>query len=387
MSEHQIIWIAGTRWDEVPGTDRRLVTALAEQCSVLWIDPPRSPRLKHLAEVLRLKGEKVAEGITRVEVIAPYGVTRPGIRQITSFLLQRKIGAVVAELGWTPTATVVAFPLAEFPKGPTGKRILYVTDDWLQGSHLMGFSRAKVKRTLVNNINRADAVSAVSPVLLNQLEHVAFCSDSRVIPNGCPEPSQQVQVPDPPFIGLIGQLNERLDLDILETLAGTGRKIRVVGPRTDQDGRFGRRLDAFLEADNVEWVGRVAPEELPQLMATFAVGLTPYIDNEFNRASFPLKTLEYLSLGVPVVSTDMPATRWLATPHVAVCRDPETFVRETLRLADTPSSPDAVAARRRIASQHSWGSRGEQFLRLCTVNEDRVGRLSNRDSYQTEGQQ
>ena len=40
---------------------------------------------------------------------------------------------------------------------------------------------------------------------------------------------------------------------------------------------------------------------MPSYMAALKVGLTPYGDNEFNRASFPLKTLEYLSAGIAVV--------------------------------------------------------------------------------------
>ena len=46
-------------------------------------------------------------------------------------------------------------------------------------------------------------------------------------------------------------------------------------------------------------------------MSVLDVGLTPYRDTEFNRASFPLKTLEYLGAGVPVVTANLPAARWL----------------------------------------------------------------------------
>ena len=35
-----IIYIAGGSWDGVPGTDFNLATALAEDVSVLWVEPP-----------------------------------------------------------------------------------------------------------------------------------------------------------------------------------------------------------------------------------------------------------------------------------------------------------------------------------------------------------
>ncbi len=78
------------------------------------------------------------------------------------------------------------------------------------------------------------------------------------------------------------------------------------------------------------WVGRRAFEELPAYLRLMNVGLTPYTDTPFNRASFPLKTLEYLAAGLPVVSTDLPATRWLNTDLVRIADSQSDFVSAVL---------------------------------------------------------
>jgi teichuronic acid biosynthesis glycosyltransferase TuaH len=61
----------------------------------------------------------------------------------------------------------------------------------------------------------------------------------------------------------------------------------------------------------VHYAGMVPAEAVPSYLAVIDVGITPYRDTAFNRASFPLKTLEYLGAGRPVVTTDLPAARWL----------------------------------------------------------------------------
>ena len=62
-------------------------------------------------------------------------------------------------------------------------------------------------------------------------------------------------------------------------------------------------------------------QELPSYLRVIDVGLTPYSQSDFNRASFPLKTLEYLAAGRPVVASDLPANRWLDTSHVSIAAD------------------------------------------------------------------
>ena len=62
------------------------------------------------------------------------------------------------------------------------------------------------------------------------------------------------------------------------------------------------------------------------------VGLVPYGMSEFNRWSFPMKALEYLSAGLPVVSTSLPAMQWLDTPFIALADTPEAFAGRSRRL-------------------------------------------------------
>lgn len=155
-------------------------------------------------------------------------------------------------------------------------------------------------------------------------------------------------------------------MGLLEAVADAGFSL-LVGPR---DARWEpARFAALTARSGVYYAGLVPAEAVPSYLACIDVGITPYRDSEFNRASFPLKTLEYLSAGRPVVATDLPSARWLR--HQSCELLGERSVRGTLELADDYVS--FVEAVRRMASanhyadcievaaQHSWRSRADKL--------------------------
>jgi len=146
-------------------------------------------------------------------------------------------------------------------------------------------------------------------------------------------------------------------------VAARGISVLLIGPRYEQTAAFRARIDALVDRPNVQWVGRQPLSRLPRYLAAIDVGLTPYVDNAFNRASFPLKTLEYLAAGRPVVSTDLPSAHWLATDLVDLARDAEQFVVLVEKRLAEERSAESVTARRTFAALHSWQNRAVEFLR------------------------
>ena len=361
-----IVYLAGSRWEGVAGTDCRLVTALGARTQALWVDPPFSVLTRTRgtgAELNRAGRSSVAPGVTRLQTLAPPGASRPGIRQITARVVARGIQAALAANGASAAVTVLASPLARFPRGVAGLRILYVTDDWPAGAAMMGLPAPRVRSDLARNVRDADVVAAVSPDLAATLER-DYGVSVHVLPNGC-EPHRALSpAADTARAGLVGQLNERLDVGILEAVRAGGTPLDIVGPRMDRDANTRRELDRLLSAEGVTWHGAVPFEELPARMERMGVGLTPYADTAFNRASFPLKILEYLAAGLPVVSTDLPAVRWLDTDMIAIGRDPEDFARQVRELLGRPI--DLAERDRRIAfaARHTWHARADQLLAL-----------------------
>jgi teichuronic acid biosynthesis glycosyltransferase TuaH len=77
-----------------------------------------------------------------------------------------------------------------------------------------------------------------------------------------------------------------------------------------------------------------------------------------------MKTLEYLAAGRPVVSTSLPAVRWLDTDLVTLADTPDAFGASVMRDAALVHDPALVRRRREFAARHSWAQRAERFAGL-----------------------
>ena len=124
------------------------------------------------------------------------------------------------------------------------------------------------------------------------------------------------------------------------------------------------RFEMLVARPNVAYVGARPFEALRGYLKVMDVGLVPYGATEFNKWRFPLKTLEYLAAGRPVVATSLPAVQWLDTELVSMADTPDAFAASVLRDAALARSPDIVARRRAFAQAHSWDKRAEQLAGL-----------------------
>lgn len=377
-----ILWIAGTSWDGVAATDKCLVSELALLRPVLWVDPPAALTPATFADaalsaVFPAREPKehrlttVSRNIWRLRVPPMRGAARPVLRGIRTALLQRAVTRALNELAWEPTDVVIAHAFTPFPKVEGARKVYFVTDDWLEGSELMGVPRGEILRVLKDNLADADTVLAVSEFLVGRLQKLLPARGRGttplfgILPNGCPQINTVSSAPERrPTVCLVGQLNERLDIELLGSLQVSGIPMVVIGPRTDRDPGFSQQLDSFLAADNVQWMGRLESSEVRQQLQLAAVGITPYADTAFNRSSFPLKTLEYLAAGLAVVSTDTPSARWLDTDLVVLRSEPEAFVRAVHEAVEERQDAEQERRRTEFAARHSWAARAFDFQQL-----------------------
>lgn len=102
-----------------------------------------------------------------------------------------------------------------------------------------------------------------------------------------------------PRLGYCGVIDERMDLDLIGAVAAASPEWQIVmiGPVT--------KIDAgqLPQAANLHYLGQKAYDELPAYIHGFDVCLMPFARNESTRFISPTKTLEYMAIGKPIVST------------------------------------------------------------------------------------
>ncbi|MET9018400.1 glycosyltransferase [Actinopolymorpha sp. NPDC004070] len=392
-----IVFFAGTAYDGLAGTDRHLADALAALAPVLYVDPPCSvltPLLRtRPAAAMRARSmlgpalRQENPGLWRLVPRVLPGTRRPGMHHVTTRWTRAKVRRAAARLGQPVTAAIATVPddLLRAVEGvPT---MYYVTDDLAAGAELLGLPRRRLLAAERRQARTADTLAVVSPVLGERFGAMGL--DAAVVPNGClPSAYEGVEeaawpddVPrfDRPAAGFVGTINGRIDLDLLEGVADAGHPLLLVGPRDPSCPA--ERFAALTARPDVVWTGMRPHTELPRYLRAIAVGLTPYVLNDFNRASFPLKTLEYLAAGRAVVSTALPATDWLRedTEGAALIRaesSREAFVKavgDELAAAASAENGEAehsMAGRRRAyAARHDWKHRAREIADLL----DQVG--------------
>lgn len=366
---------ANTAWDENPLAAKPLALSLSRIRPILYVDPPvshltvlRNPALRASLRGPRLR--LVAPRIARLTPVVLPGKDRPVITHATEFLLHRAIGRATRALGGDVLAVFAIAP-NRYPFGVGNERIrvFWAQDDYTAEPELVGIRPAILERGVTKLADAADLILAVSPTLV---EHWAERGHETVLlPNGCdaadflgagslPTPAD-VTLDSPRAISA-GRLSPRIDLGLLEAVVDRGVPLLLVGPQDPSDDRD--RLNALLARPGVQWVGQKPYAEVPAYLGAAAVGLVPYADTGFNRASFPLKTPEYLAAGLPVVATDLPSLRWMNAPDTVLARDPAAFAEAVVRTIAAPVDPAGVARRQAFAVEHSWDARARQVAEL-----------------------
>ncbi|TFC19830.1 glycosyltransferase [Cryobacterium algoritolerans] len=368
-----VVIVAGVSWDDTWLSEKHLAIHLSRLVPVLYVDPAislltplKKPALRSSTDGPRLR--MIGTNLARLTPLTVPGISRPGLRVIASWATRRAIARSVDRLGGQVLALVAA-SLDDVFGSCSGLQVMYGTDDWITGGSLMGLSSRWLRKRETAQLRRADVVVAVSDQLAAR-----WAPEARavvVIPNGCDTdhfaavesavPANEVTLPDP-IAGFIGHLSDRIDLDALEKIAGTGASLLLIGPR---QATFNlEKMEALLAHPNVQWVGPQPFSRLPSFMARIAVGLTPYTDSDFNRSSDPLKTLEYLSAGKPAVVSDLPSVSRIPKDLVDVSATPEEFAERTLEVLGRTPDPVLAQRRRLYAASQNWDARARDFVAL-----------------------
>lgn len=178
----------------------------------------------------------------------------------------------------------------------------------------------------------------------------------RAVNEELPVPEDLRDIPEP-RLGFYGFLSDEwVDYELLHAVAERRPDWHIVligKPRSGMD------MDDLLAPANIHYLGLKPFEELPAYTRHFSVGLIPFCRNELTASCNPLKLLEYLSGGLPVVSTDIPEVhRFDGLVHIAGSAD------EFISLCERAMRNDSGRERRRrsdAAEEHSWQHRVDEL--------------------------
>lgn len=334
-------------------------------------DAPRvAVRLAHwLVETFR----EPRRPVPRVKVMAPLVLPFPRSRiaqQINDHVILPRLARRIRSLDPRDPLIITFMPtpnarrLIELLQGPRSTLVYHCLADFQHlsdlGDRLEASEMAIARAADVVFVQSADFRRRFAPANQN-IHELQFGVNLEIFTANATVPrAPELGDMSRPLLGYVGGLHRHVDFGLLRNVARAfpAGTLVMVGPTQSDPGDL-------RNEPNVRFLGARKFGELPALLAGFDVGLIPYHRSEYTDTVFPTKLYEYLAMGLPVVSTDLPELRQLRLPA------------EALRLADGPApfiaavaaaledlSPSAAARRSALARERDWNSVTLQMARV-----------------------
>lgn len=377
-SESAMPWVVcGDDWGRHVSTIQHLFRAMPPSEVVVWVNSygHRPPRIS--AYDLKRAAEKVTRMMARpaapqASVSGPARQVEPRTlpwhqyrlaQAINERSLARDIRRALAEVcpGVAP-CFLTCTPVTPGLVGRLGERaaIYFCMDDYAE---LPDVSASMIQPLEVEMLARVDAVVGTAKALIDK--KVPASGRSYYLPQGVnydhfasprEVPADILSLPRP-ILGFAGGVSSACDLDLLLALSdlvpqGT---VLLVGPIHIDTAPLARR--------NIVLLGNRPYADLPAYVQAFDVGLIPYVLNEWTRSVDPLKLLEYLAAGIPVVSTWLPEVVKYSDV-VRVGKSREEYLAE-VRRALAEAGPAARDAGQAVARRNTWQHRALRLIEIA----------------------
>jgi glycosyltransferase involved in cell wall biosynthesis len=376
-------------YNEDPTSCHHILRELARTRRVLWLNSVgmRTPKLSSGRDLGRL-GRKLrdfAKGPINIEndlwVFTPIVLPlphNPVARRINRQVLRATVRALRFRLRMSDFQLWTFLPNVADYVGALGESlaVYYCVDEFSMFSYIDAEPMLAAENAL---LERAHCVFAVTHALAerkrlsNLNTHVSphgvdFASFSRAL---APETVVPADIAGllRPVIGFYGTLQDWVDLELVAYLARSHPEwsLVLIGPIMVDTA-------AVAGIPNVHLLGRREHRDLPAYCKGFDVGLIPY--RVIDRMPFvnPIKLREYLSAGLPVVSTAVPEVR--RYPHWCSVGEDHEGVRLAIERALLEDSPEKRRSRSSSMQAETWQARVAEVDRI--VQDTSIRKRGNR---------
>lgn len=322
MKDQTIVCFAKD-WNEDPTSCNHVLGGLAENNKVVWINSiaSRAPNLtsgrdlKKIASRLKYLFNNTKQVGDQMWLITPTVLPFnhiPAVIKLNKFLLQTQINTLLKKIRAKKFQLWTFYPLPlDYIDTLNGELfVYYCTDNWSKFSAM----NSQTGNMVENLAKRADLVFATSNTLVEKLKGfneethlsshgVSYELFATALEDSTPIPDDMKDIPSP-RLGFYGLIEDWMDQNLVAYLAERHPEWSIV--------LIGKSLvdtSKLEKYSNIHFLGRKPHDQLAAYCKGFAVGLIPHQVNELTIHMNPIKLREYLSAGLPIVSTALPEMR------------------------------------------------------------------------------
>lgn len=382
-----IVCISSIDWDFIWQGHQEIMSTLAKEGNrILFIENTgvRTPGIRDFSRLrsrLRnyFKGIKgIREEARNLFVYSPIVLPFPylGIaRRINRYLILSTVKRWMREIDfidpvvWTFLPTGITLDIAN---GINCRLLLYYCIDNFAVSSL---GAKKVRAIEKKVVRSSDLVFVTSHALYDYCRQ--YNKNVRIFPfgvnlgnfekarqeaAGIPEELRRIKKP---IIGYIGGIHKWIDFDIIKAVAASLQDFSFVFV-----GPFQRDVAELRVAKNMHFLGNKKHEYLPYLIKYFDACIIPYVISDYTKNVYPTKLNEYLSMGKPVISTNLPEIKYFNEKYgnvVYVAKDSKEFSECIVKALHEDVDGMIEKKRIAIAEENSWQKRIEEMSGLVDL--------------------
>ncbi len=376
--QNQYIILSSIEWNTIWQTQQKLADSLSKNNKVLFVENTgiRSPNIK---DAKRIKDRIInwynsTSGFKEINknlllffpliVPLPYSFLA---RKLNSFLIYRSIDKwlKIHNSGNIIVITFLPSPLSISLIDKINPNILI----YYCANRMIGHNNQHKKLISWEQhlIKKSDAIYVISEELKKYtstyntnikkfpagVEYAKFASATKA--NYIPNAIKKIKNP---IVGYVGAITKVFDIDLVAYVASANPKISFVfiGPKFIDCKKITKLTNVYL-------INQVSHNELPHYMKRFDIGIIPYIINDFTNSVYNSKLNEYLSVGLPVISTNMNEIKYFNNDNENIINiaknnsDFSNLINKTLSSRDK----NIILKRINIAKMNSWEKRSKDI--------------------------
>jgi glycosyltransferase involved in cell wall biosynthesis len=372
MLEYDLVVFSHLRWGFVFQRPQHLLSRAAQDRRVFFIEEP-------VHKPISLPDLDVREDESGVIVCVPqvpYGTSEDEALEVTGWLVQEFLNAKRSRDYVLWFYTPMALPAANRLRP---RAVVYDCMDELSN---FKFAPPVLRERERKLLERADVVFTGGYSLWeakrSQHDNCYAMPSSVDAPHfararrGLAEPADMVGIPHP-RVGFYGVVDERMDLDLLSSVAVALPDVQfvILGPVVKI------KENDLPRHQNLHYLGQKSYNDLPAYLAHWDAAMMPFALNDSTRFISPTKTPEYLAAGKPVVST---AIRDVVRPYadlnlVKIGHDAAGFAQAVRAVLEEDQSERQVLADKFISTM-SWDvtwRKMEDAISRAMANRARAG--------------
>lgn len=379
----KILCLSTSNYYPFPTRKQNIMNRL-DDCEIVYINPAVTYIAPLKDKNVKLDGYKEAPVQAKEHLwvynqppVLPFYNKKRSINEINQKRLAKYLAQIINHHGfgtdfyvwcYSPTSCDLIAPLAKavgMSSANLWKRTIYDCVD--RHSAYPGMIDPKVVDDMEEDLARSvGTVFATAQGLYDRLK--AFNPNSYLIPNGCNfelfnKVSEMQKETDKMVLGFVGMLQECTDYSCLEAVAKEfpDAEIQLIGRKLP-----GVDLSSIEKYQNIDFVGLLPQEELPNRIKNFDLCLNIFRNDDLSQDVSPLKFYEYLATGKPVVSTPVPLQVRDYDNCIYIAENANEFVSKCKEaLAETVDSPKRTQ-RLEEAKKCSWDERVKSMRNILS---------------------